>query len=89
MNWSLRDEVAKELFLEFRINREFNCEQACKKAGEEADYFIEHVANSNKPAAYPENFKLPKTRGCPDCFGSGGKRDSKCRKCKGSGKITI
>lgn len=85
MNWSLRDEVAKELLLDFRCNREFNCEQACKKAREEADYFMDHVASKENSEPPTEG----KKKGCTSCYGSGGKASSPCKKCKGSGKIFI
>lgn len=81
MTHTLRDEIAKELFLEAITRRKevLLPDSVARIAGgsiECANIFIAEL--KKEPSAL---------KGCPKCFGSGGKIVAPCKHCGGSGKV--
>lgn len=78
-------EIAKERFLEMMAQDPGrNAANAAALAIAHADHFrdaYKAIAGDYAPAGDQ------KMKGCPACFGSGGKRDNRCKVCKGTGKI--
>lgn len=73
-------EIAKERFLDIMAaGRGVSPEAAAVVAIDQADKFM---------AAYSQyGEKQAATKGCPSCFGSGGKKNAPCRKCNGTGRV--
>ncbi|MEN6401133.1 MAG: hypothetical protein ABFD94_04255 [Armatimonadia bacterium] len=82
--WTLREEIAKERFLDMTANGT-SAEQAAVEAVDAADILIRTLANT-QPVKFNEAYR-GQTKGCPACFGSGGKRRSPCQECNGTGKV--
>lgn len=79
MTRSLRDEIAKELFLD-----------AMGRSSRLDDSQITHLMETSINVADGFCSKLiakAQTKGCPKCFGSGGKVAAPCKNCKGTGKV--
>lgn len=83
-NEAVHREIAKERFLEM-MAQEPNSDPvtAAVLAIEHADTFATAYA-----ACGPVDTAAQKTlKGCKACFGSGGKANSPCRACAGTGKV--
>jgi DnaJ-class molecular chaperone len=78
---AIHAEIAKELFLDLMTNSQADPEIAAQAAIEQADTFVfVYQQRAMEPDA-------PKLKGCPTCFGSGGKRSAPCKQCNGTGKV--
>lgn len=78
MNWSLRDEIAKQRFLDLMADGNSQ-EVSVKSAVSDADALIQALHYQQETG---------KAKGCRVCFGSGGKKDNPCKACGGTGKVT-
>lgn len=83
--WTLREEIAKERFLDMMAGSAAPAEELAGRAVDEADLLIRALHNT-KPTMPNEAFRGA-TKGCPSCFGSGGKRNNPCTNCGGSGRV--
>jgi len=55
---------------------------------EEGDgYYVDEAPEQILEMARTELTPFGKTRGCSVCYGSGGKKESPCQHCKGSGRV--
>lgn len=78
---SLRNEIAKELFLE-SISKystklpDMQVKILAEQAFKSANLFTDIQAKQPSPL-----------KGCPKCFGSGGKVADPCKNCNGTGKV--
>lgn len=79
---TLHQEIAKERFLDIMASKSVSAEAAAVVAIEQADVFVKFYSQYGK--AEPE---IEKTKGCPRCFGSGGKQNNPCNACNGTGKV--
>lgn len=98
MNWTLREEIAKERFLDLmaKYNDQAHVEGLSKRAVREADILIAELNKAGEQKEYAERMakmdatRIPahvETKGCAHCFGSGGKKKDPCKHCKGTGRV--
>lgn len=78
---TIHAEIAKELFLDLMTNTQADPEIAAQTAIEHANTFVFFYDQRAMETV------APKLKGCPACFGSGGKRGNPCRQCNGTGKV--
>lgn len=81
---SLHQEIAKERFLDIMASKSVAAEAAAVVAIEQADVFVKFYGQYGKQELETAE---EKTKGCPRCFGSGGKRNHPCNACNGTGKV--
>jgi len=74
-------EIAKERFLDLMASGGITSKAAADIATTDADAF----ARGYRPLAQPAEGERQK--GCPACFGSGGKRRTPCKHCAGTGRV--
>ena len=77
--------VARERFLDIMASHQQDPAAAADTAIKQAEMFM-----SKLNLAEARNHPFAKTvalKGCPKCFGSGGKRNQPCKYCGGSGKV--
>jgi hypothetical protein len=81
-------EIAKERFLDMMAtDRGSAIEHIAEHAINQADAFMaEYAKHQSAPFATAMERT---TKGCPKCFGSGGKISRPCKNCNGSGKVEV
>lgn len=78
----LIEKIAQERFLDMRANG-VDATRAANLAVDEAELFFRTLESRiEKPISV-------QTKGCPVCYGSGGKKNIPCRNCGGSGRVTV
>lgn len=84
---TLHEEIAKERYLD-RISGapDASRRHAAAAAIEDATAFVMEYSRW-KAAEQADSKRFVKSKGCPSCFGSGGKKDAPCRQCEGSGRV--
>ena len=79
------EEIARERYLDMLANGT-PPQAAVEQAIDEATVFVlKYSAWAHEERIASRGFR--KLKGCPACFGSGGKRDAPCRACGGTGKV--
>ncbi|HUA79386.1 MAG TPA: hypothetical protein VL997_03365 [Dyella sp.] len=78
---TIHAEIAKERFLDLMASGDIPSKAAADIATADANAFVRGY-RPLAPAAEGERQK-----GCPACFGSGGKRDTPCKRCAGTGRV--
>ncbi len=85
-----RAEVAKEIFLDAVDSRQTKTLPDVEKAAIFsvvcADYLIKALGGDSSDIV---TIEPAKHKGCRACYGSGGKADAPCKKCKGTGKVAV
>lgn len=80
-------EIAKERFLDIMATvNGVNVKAAAVVATSQADEFM---AVYRQYGPKDEQLAAPTKKGCPKCFGSGGKIGQPCKQCKGTGKVEV
>lgn len=85
---TIHEEIAKERYLDRLANSpSTNRAAAAAAAIEDATAFVlEYSSWKASEQAASREFS-PATKGCPACFGSGGKKAAPCEVCGGTGRI--
>jgi DnaJ-class molecular chaperone len=78
---TIHAEIAKERFLDLLATGGMTSKAAADIATADANAFV----RGYRPIAPP--VEEERTKGCPACFGSGGKRNSPCHTCTGTGRV--
>jgi len=74
-------EIAKERFLDLMASGGIASKAAADIATADANAFV----RGYRPLAPPA--EAERQKGCPACFGSGGKRGTPCKQCAGTGRV--
>lgn len=80
------EEIAKERFLDLRAQGA-DKQEAFDEALRDADFFTMTYASWRAAEQKKAKAFAPKPKGCPACFGSGGKKASPCETCGGTGRV--
>jgi DnaJ-class molecular chaperone len=78
---AIHAEIAKERFLDLMSSGGLTSKAAVDIATADANAFVRGyrpIAPATEEAAQ---------KGCPACFGSGGKRTDPCKRCDGTGRV--
>lgn len=79
---TIHEDIAKERYLDLRADG-VTKHDAMTEAISDADFFTGTYAAWRSA----EQVKSRQFKGCPTCFGSGGKRTAPCDACKGTGRV--
>lgn len=83
---TIHEEITKERYLDLRAQGAAK-QEAFDTALNDADFFTVTYAAWRSAEQKAAKAHISQSKGCPDCFGSGGKKADPCKTCGGSGRI--